>query len=646
MKKFTLLLCMFCCILVTACNKNNLLIKSPDSNLKVQINHDSEGALSYSVFYQDNQIMKSSKLGIIREDDDFSKNLNLDSVSDIEKVTDEYFLHHGKKQNCVYKANKKVFFFSSKKKNTMQIVFQLSNDGLAFKYVFPENDSVVKKIKQELSSFHFDTSTIAFIQPCPDSKTGWSQTQPSYEEYYNQGNKVGLSAPYNAGWVFPALFNFKEYWMLVSETGLEKNYCASRLSKESPDGEYSIAFPQASEGVFNGPVLPESRLPWATPWRIITIGKGLAPIVESTLGTDLSIPEKYSAANYYKAGKASWSWVLLKDESVVFDVQKKFIDYAANMNWKYCLVDALWDKTIGYKKIKELAEYAKTKNVGILLWYNSAGDWNTTYQTPKDKMLTHVSRIQEFQKLKEMGIAGIKVDFFAGDGQSSVAYYQEILEDAAKYNILVNFHGCTLPRGWQRTYPNLVSMESVRGYEYITFEQANADLAANHSAMLPFTRNVFDPMDFTPVCLNEIPNINKKTTTAFDLALSVLFLSGIQHMAETPEGMEKQPEYIKDFLKTLPDTWDDIKFLSGYPGKNIVLARKNDTKWYVAGINGQDISESFNIDLSFIEDGEKTISIIKDMEQNKTTLEILKISNKDKINIACLPQGGFSAVIE
>ncbi|MDB5013045.1 MAG: alpha-glucosidase, partial [Daejeonella sp.] len=386
---------------------------------------------------------------------------------------------------------------------------------------------------------------------------------------------------------------------------LDKNYCASRLRQKSPNNEYSVGFPQAPEGRSGGPVDPEAKTPWLTPWRIIAIGS-LKTIVESSLGTDLAKPAIYMAdLSFIKPGKASWSWIILKDSSIVYDVQKQYIDFAADMKWEYCLIDADWDKNIGYEKMKELADYAKTKNVGLLLWYNSAGDWNTVKYTPKDKLLTTASRTKEFAKLKEMGIKGIKVDFFGGDGQSVIRYYQDIFSDAAKYQLLVNCHGATLPRGWQRTYPNLMTVEAIKGEEFITFDQANADQEPAHATTIPFTRNVFDPMDFTPMNLTGIPNIERKTSSAFELALPIIFQSGIQHLAETPEGIAKVPDYVKAFLQTLPSAWLDTKFLDGYPGKYTVLARKAANGWYIAGINGETTEREVKLDMSFLTDKTK-----------------------------------------
>jgi len=521
----------------------------------------------------------------------------------------------------------------------MEIIFQVSNDGVAFRYYFPEKTDTTLVIYKELTSYHFDISTKAFLQPCPDARTGWSFSQPSYEEYYKMDIPVGTVSPYQAGWVMPALFHSDKYWISITETAVDTNYCGSRLSQFSPDGEYSVQFPQPQESRDGGPFLPESVLPWYTPWRVIAISDNLGGLVESTLETDLAVPAQYDVSSWLKPGVASWSWVILKDDSTVYDVQKRYIDFASSMNWRYCLIDAFWDKQIGYEKIKQLADYAKTKNVKILLWYNSAGDWNTTTLTPHDKMVTSESRKTEFQKLKDMGIGGVKVDFFGGDGQSMMKYYIDILKDAARYNLAVNFHGCTFPRSWYRTYPNLVSMEAIRGEEYVTFGQYFADNQPSHCAMLPFTRNLFDPMDFTPVNFSGIPNIKRKTTGGFEIALSVLFTSGIQHIAETPTGMAAQKDFVKDYMSSLPETWDDVKFIDGYPGKYVVLARRKGDKWYIAGINGENTTRKITLNVPFISNSSKGF-IITDSDNAKDFVK-KDVAFSSSINVTMQPHGGF-----
>ena len=335
-----------------------------------------------------------------------------------------------------------------------------------------------------------------------------------------------------------------------------------------------------------------------------------------------------------------------KDDSIVYSEQKKYIDFAADMNWAYCLVDAAWDRKIGYEKIKELAQYAASKNVGLLLWYNSAGDWNTVRYTPKDKLLTQKDRIAEFSRIRAMGIKGVKIDFFGGDGQSVIRYYHEILKDAADQKLMVNFHGATLPRGWHRTYPHLLTTEAVRGFEMVTFNQQDADAEASHVAMLPFTRNAFDPMDFTPMNLYRIPTrVKRKTTPAFELATTILLLSGIQHLAESPDGMSRMPEFIKDYLRNLPVQWDEVKYLDGYPGKFAVIARRSGNQWYLAGINGDDAEKSIDLDLSPFK--QKKALIITDGDAPPTMKkETITISANKHLALTMKPQGGFVMVLE
>jgi len=640
MKNFRLLLILFVLAFFTnTFSDESHIIKSPNTKISVNFWLTSAGEPIYSISHSGSTILKQSKLGIIRGDGDFSTKLTLDSVSNVSVVSDNYTLLHGKRLNCNYTGNKQIFFLKSADSKTIEIIFQVSDDGVAFRYYFPGKTDTVVKILREATSFHFDLSAKAFLQPCPDARTGWSFSQPSYEEYYNINIPVGTTSPNQAGWVMPALFNSGKYWISITESAVDTNYCGTRLSQFSSDGQYSVQFPQPQESRANEQALPESVLPWLTPWRIIAIADNLAGLVESTLETDLAIPQKYDVSSWLEPGIASWSWVILKDDSTVYGAQRRYIDFAASMNWKYCLIDAFWDTKIGYEKIKQLADYAKTKNVKLLLWYNSAGDWNTTTLSPRDKMLTKDSRSTEFQKLKDMGIAGIKVDFFGGDGQSMMKYYIEILSDAAKYNLAVNFHGCTYPRGWHRTYPNLVSMEGIRGEEYVTFGQYFADQQASHCTIIPFTRNLFDPMDFTPVNFSGIPNITRRTTGGFEIALSVLFTSGIQHIAETPEGMAAQKDFVREYMSSLPETWDDVKFVDGYPGKYVVLARKKGNAWYIAGINGENSEHTLTLDIPFI--SQKSNGIIITDSDNKNELIKTEVDFSKPIKISMQPNGGF-----
>ncbi len=620
-----------------------LIITSPDKTINISVSLNKKGQAFYNVKHNNREVVKASSLGIVRTDEDFSTGLHLKSATPSSVVKDIYILSNGKKRNINYTANKRVFRFHNRNGQALEIIFQVSNDGLAFRYHFPGTSSDVKTVLKETTSYNFPVGTKGWLQPMSIAKSGWEQTNPAYEEYYEQSIAAGTPSPLKAGWVYPALFQTAGEWVLITEAGMEGDYCATRLASDSGSNEYRVAFPSEKEVISNDGLLPQSSLPWHSPWRIITIG-GLRTIIESTLGTDLAKPAIKLDTAFIKPGKAAWSWIMSKDDSIVYSEQKRYIDFAADMKWRYCLIDADWDRKIGYESIKELASYANTKNVGLLLWYNSAGDWNTVKYTPKNLLLTKESRRKEFARLRDMGIKGVKVDFFGGDGRSVIKYYIDILKDAAEYKLLVNFHGATLPRGWARTYPHLMTTEAVRGFEMVTFNQADAEAEANHCAMLPFTRNAFDPMDFTPMNLYKIPTkVQRKTTSAFELATSVLFLSGIQHYAESPAGMTTVPAYVKEFLQQLPSTWNDVKYIDGFPGKLVVIARRKDNHWYIAGINGEAIEKQLLLNLAWLKNLKG--SLITDGEEPLSFVQLpVSVDKSGNVPITIKPNGGFVIV--
>jgi hypothetical protein len=622
--------------------QKSIVITSPDKNISVKCN---VADAIYNISYKNQLVLDNSKLGLVMEDGDFSKDLKLIKTSNPATIKENYTTLNAKKKNITYTATERIIETQTASGKKMNIIFRVSNDGVAFRYGFPGKSTDVKHVTSETTTFHFFDGTRAWLQPKTEAQSGFQHSNPSYEAHYEMDIPTGKPSPGPNGWIYPALFKYNNTWLLITEAALGRTYCGTALQQNSPNNEYKINFPEDAERIPGGALNPESTLPWQTPWRIIAIGT-LKTIMESTLGTDLAFPAKKMDNDFIKPGKASWSWVIEKDAATIYSVQKKYIDFAADMKWQYCLIDAGWDKSIGYDSVKLLADYAKQKNVGILLWYNSAGNWNTVPFTPHSKLLTHESRVQEFSRLQSMGIKGVKIDFFGGDGQSFINYYQDILDDAATYHLLVNFHGATLPRGWQRTYPNLMTTEAVDGYEMITFGQQTANAAPAHMVMCAMVRNVFDPMDFTPMNLYKIPHIKRATTAAFELATSVLFLSGIQHYAETPVGMSHVPESVKDFLRHLPNSWDDVKFIDGYPGQLYVVARKSGNKWYVAGINGEKTEKHLSIDLSFLKNknGELISSGNVTGDEPSFDVENVSIPSDGKLDITLKGNDGFVMV--
>lgn len=641
-----LVLFLILCIAIKTQAQQEANLASPDKSIVLHVSLSASGEIQYGVQKSGLSVIEPSALGVLMKGHDFTRRMKLVTLLGPKQVLDSYQMQNAKKSNIHYQANQLTVSFVNDEKKQMDIIFRLSNDGVAFRYFFPWINGEEQAIQQEVTSFRFNKKATAWLQPMTAAKEGWNHTYPSYEEHYSQDVAVGAMPPFHAGWVFPALFKTNGVWALITEAAVDEHYCASRLVNDSLSPIYRVGVPDEREVFTGGGSLPVNNQPWYTPWRIIAVGS-LKTIMESTLGTDLAPGSVLNDAAFVKPGKASWSWINSKDDYITFPEQKKYIDYAADMHWQYCLIDADWDTKIGYDSIKILSDYAAEKNVGLLLWYNSAGDWNTVPYHPKDKLLTHEARIKEFSRITGMGIKGVKVDFFGGDGQSMMKYYLDILKDAAEYKLLVNFHGATLPRGWHRTYPNLLTTEAVVGMEMVTFSQPHANVQANHCSMLPFARNIYDPMDFTPMNLYKLTysTCERKTTSAFELALSVLFLSGVQHYATSPEGMAMVPNDVKDFLRTLPDYWDDVMFLDGYPGKYIVVARRSGNRWYIAGINGGTTEKKISVDLNVFRKSKATV-FTDGSNGELFSKSVLNTATQKKCDITMKVNSGFVMVVE
>ncbi|KQV90389.1 alpha-glucosidase [Massilia sp. Root351] len=614
-------------------------LQSPDRQLDVSVLVNPDQTLSYSIKRNGQPVLLPSPLGLKLAGADFSQGLKLAGTSPVRPVSERYTMAVGKRGVIQYRANEQVYSLVNAAGHKMEVAFRVSDDGVAFRYVVAEPRLASKRFVGETTGFAFDPKTRAFLQPMAVAKSGWGKTNPSYEEHYQVDMPVGQPAPLKAGWVFPALFRSGETWVALTEANMDGSFHASRLATDSPGGVYRIDGPTSPEVFTNGGLLAETAGTLVTPWRVIAVG-ALSTVMDSTLGTDLAAPAVPFDAKLIRPGHASWSWPLLKDEATVFDVQKKFIDYAVDMKWDYTLVDAEWDRQIGYAKMAELARYAAARGVGVLVWYNSAGAWNDAPQTPRNQLLTRDARVKEFARLRKMGVKGVKIDFFGGDGASMIRYYVDILKDAAAAGLLVNFHGATLPRGLERTFPNLMTAEAIRGFEFTTFDQKDHDAVAPHAVNAAMIRNLFDPMDFTPMVFGDMGQIKRLTRNGFELAQSVLFLSGIQHFAEIPEGMASVPEYVRSFLRDLPRRWDDSRFLAGYPGSHVVLARQAGSSWYVAGVNAEQGERTVELDLSFI--GKRKGAMITDGAGQREFSQAELQSGKVRVTLK--PRGGFVAV--
>jgi hypothetical protein len=570
------------------------------------------------------------------------------NASEIKPIKDSYIIRIGKRKDCTYQANERIYSFKNTSSDNMDIVFRVSNDGVAFRYAFnplKAEPSGPFSVKAEKTTFVFPEKTLSWLHPMMPGKSGWERTQPSYEEYYESGKPVGGASPAGEGWCMPGLFKTPEnIWILVCDSDVDENYCAVRLGHNSKNGIYEIAFPHPEEhrGTID-PVEPQINLPFTSPWRILMVGS-LKTIVESTLMTDVARPSQIANSDFVRPGKAAWHWLQYGDDSSTIEMAQQFLDFAAKMKWEYLLIDANWDKYIGYEKMAEFVKQANGKGVDVILWYNSNGSWNGAPLMPKNRMHETGVRREEFARLKEMGVKGVKVDFFGGDKQATMKLYLDLLKDAADFGIMVNCHGATIPRGWQRTWPNLVSMEAVRGMEYCSFEQANANRQPAHCCVLPFARNAIGSMDFTPMVFKpKLRGSNLRTTPGFELALSVVFESGLQHFGLAPDEYDLMPVYVVEFLQKVPTAWDDTRFIDGCPGEYVIIARRSGSTWYIAGINGTDQPKDIKLDLSTFSANSAKGLLITDGENRTFQSKTLDAANAE---IVMIKNGGFVLVTQ
>ena len=626
----------------------NKQITSPDGKLVVTV-ADMDGRPSYSVSYDNVLFLKPSPLGMIANIGDFSSGMSLEKNVSTNKIDETYELASIKQSKVRYVANEAVCSFTQQGKTIYDVIFRISNNDVAFKYkMYPQGETLSCVVKQEVTGFAFPDGTTTFL--CPQSKPmgGFARTSPSYETSYTADDVAGKNG-WGEGYTFPCLFrNGDNGWALVSETGVNGGYCASRLLGQE-GGTYTIGFPQEGEANGNGTVSPGIALPGETPWRTITVGKTLAPIVETTVPFDVVKP-LYPAKGEYTYGRGSWSWIIGMDGSTNYKEQLRYIDFSAAMGYQSVLVDALWDKQIGRDKIEELAKYGKNKGVALYLWYNSNGYWNDAPQTPRGIMDNAIARRKEMKWMQSIGIRGIKVDFFGGDKQMTMQLYEDILSDANEYGLLVIFHGCTLPRGWERMYPNFASSEAVLASENLHFSQGSCDHEAFNATLHPFIRNTVGSMDFGGSALNKYYNADnaprgsrRVTSDVYALATAVLFQSPVQHFALAPNNLTDAPSWAIDFMKEVPTTWDEVRFIDGYPGKYVILARRHGEKWYIAGVNAQKETLKLKVNLPMFSNGEK-VRLFSDDKALQGGVKQIGIGKKQELQLSIPCNGGILIV--
>jgi alpha-glucosidase len=613
-------------------------VTSPNGKVRANIQRADDGKISYSVDYIDNfvptVIIKSSPLGITRNDQDFTSNLTNETATN-EIIDDHYTMLTGKQSSLWNYANQLTLSFKNTNNAKLQIIFRAYDDGVAFRYIFPENTKQLVNITGENTGFSL-----------PTGGKGWlsKNTSPAnYEQYYTE-TAIGNAAPDGFGWNFPALFQSNNFWYLLSESGLDENFYAAHLSPTASNGLYKIQLPDQADGN-NYNAFATASLPLTMPWRTIILGKNLSDIVESSLINHLAEPSKISNTTWIKPGLSSWSWWSDFSSPKDYAKLKEYVDFSKTQGLPYTLVDANWNIMTG-GDLPQLAQYAQNQGVGLWIWYNSGGTHNSVTDQPRNLMNDTATRQAEFLKLKNMGIKGIKIDFFQSDKQPLIKLYFDILKDAAANNLMVNFHGCTIPRGWQRTYPNLVALEAVMGAEQLLFNQDFKLNSPAHNVNLVFTRNVVGSMDYTPAIIG-IERVTHNTTTAHELALLALFESGVIHLADKVANYQALNPSVLKIITQIPTTWDETHLLQGEPNKYAFLARRKGDNWYVSGINGENIARTVHFNIPFLDLGNYAKQIIADGKDARSLdfAETNYVIGKEE-TISLLPYGGFLIVLK
>ena len=642
MKK-RILICGVLAMMMASASALEKKVASPGGKLVVTVN-DNNGKPTYQVSLDGKVFLENSALGLNTNIGDFTQGMTMSEVSEVKAINDSYQLDRIKKSHVDYHANQQVMTFTKDGKKVYDIIFQVSDHDVAFRYkLYPQGDTRCLVVNQEATSYQMPKETTSFLCPQMNPMTGFARTAPSYETNYDLDVPVGTKLS-RTGYTFPCLFkNGNNGWVLLSETGTDAGYVACRLMGKA-DGSFQIANPMPEEMNGQGSAAPALNLPGETPWRTITVGKTLAPIVETTIPFDV-VSQKYKASKQYEYGKGTWSWIIGMDWSCNFDEQKRYIDFAADLGYQTVFVDALWDTQIGYPKMEELVKYGKSKGVDLFLWYNSNGCWNDAPQGPRGIMDNTLKRREAMAWMQKNGIRGIKVDFFGGDKQEMMKLYEDILIDANDYGIEVIFHGCTLPRGWERMYPNYVASEAVLASENLHFSQGMCDAEAKNACIHPFVRNAVGSMDFGGSTLNKYYNGDNKsgthrvTSDVFALATAVLFQSSVQHFALAPNNMTDAPAWAIDFMKQVPTTWDDTRFIDGYPGKYVIMARRHGDKWYVVGINAEKQTLKKRITLDMLRAG-SIVNVYSDAAKLVGSKKQVKLSKKQVLDVVIPCNGG------
>jgi len=626
-----------------------VVVASPNGDVRIAVTTDDEGRLTYSVTRGGEVIVETSPMGLSSTTHDLTGGVAM-SESSVRTVDESYTMRTGKRSERRVLGSEAIVPLEAADGARAELILRAHEDGVAFRYrLLGDGES---EVTSESTGFAIPDGARVLTRAYDGGDLVFV---PTAGEYQQPPILLPLGEPIDrTGFAFPTAFELSGSgaYVLVSEADLDESYCGTRLS-ETPQGNlYQIRFPDEREGKGVGASLPKSRLPFATPWRVIVVGD-LATIVESTLVDDISAPSTVEDPSWISPGRAAWSW--FSQETGTPELQSEYVDFAAEYGWDYVLIDAKWDQwDDAEQQVRDLVAKAATAGVKLLLWYNSGGPHTPSpLETPLNKMI-EPDRRDEMEKIASWGIAGVKVDFFNSDKQDRINQYLGILRDAADFELLVNFHGSTLPRGWQRTYPHLLTQEAVNGAEVYKFAavQGAPDALTNvHHVLL---RNTVGSMDYTPVVFEDALR-TVGLPYAHSLALSVVFESGIQHFADRADSnadtgyravFDAYP-YVGDFMSTVPVAWDDTLLVHGSIDGHVILARRKGDDWYLGGIHAMGSPIEYSFTLDFLDPGTSYEMTLIEQGESQTSFErsSVTVETGDPLSIRLPAKGGFVATL-
>ncbi|SFB08638.1 alpha-glucosidase [Cohnella sp. OV330] len=588
-------------------------LASPDRKLTLSVFQDQEEGLYYSLASNGRDVLGRSRLGMATSLGDLRTGFRF-AKSEEAAISERYSLPVSKKSVYINEANELALHFEIERL-AVSVCFRLFDDGLAFRYAIgsTEGDSADAGADGQSIRIYAEYTDFAFPKTYDDLwLQDWVNT---YEGTYN---RCGWEKAGRRDYGMPALLHSADdgRWAMITEAGILNaggSYCSSHLQTE-PGGRMKLAFaPEQLEPM-------KGELPLATPWRIVTVCDTLDQLVNSTLNYNLNPPCDWEDTSWIKPARSIWSWWAFENGAQLYSEQKRYVDFAAAMGFEAITVDAGWDDSW----VKDLCDYARERSVDVWLWSDM-------------QAIDTLEKAQEkIPRWAAWGVVGLKVDFFMNDSQHTMWQYNMIADLMTAHKLMINFHGSTKPAGEGRTYPNIMTAEGILGLEHYKWSGLPH---AVHNCTVPFTRNVVGPMDYT---VTGFSNLNRNTTQGHQLALSVVFDSGVQHFADSIYSYEAWKG--TEFMRRLPARFDEVKVLTGFPGDHAVLMRRADQEWFVGGIVTS--SRSLTLPLDFLPEGEYQVEIYRDGKNGDVLKkEVRRLSNRESLSVQSLENGGFALYI-